>query len=377
MVAAEYVAQEWHKYDSSTAERRPMNSNGDSERQGLGTQIGVGPFIDPARSQAILDAQPVEGITEGPPLSPFVAAVRRLAHDRRAMGSLGLIIIIVGMSFLGPIIYTHIGPTIIGGPALQDHIGPQIYHDYTHQELTKLNQPPSAAYPLGTDQLGRDILARLMAGVQVSMVVTFVVVTFDVVLGLVIGTLAGYYGGWIDTFLARFTDLMFAFPILLFAILAAATLGPAFIDRFGPSGRLLLVSLAIGFTIWPQMARYVRGQTLQLKNQQFVEAARSVGGSNTAIIVRHIVPNLFNIVLTAATLDVVGIITAEATISLLGLGVQAPGSSLGLMISDSAGQIYIQWSEVIWPTLVLAVLVLSFSFVGDGVGDAFNPRTKD
>lgn len=354
-----------------------MNSNGDSERQGLGTQIGVGPFVDPERSQAMLDAQTLESVTEGPPLSPFVAAVRRLARDRRAMGSLGLIIIIVGLSFLGPIIYAHIGPTIIGGPALQDHIGPQIYHDYTHQELTKLNQPPNAAYPLGTDQLGRDILARLMAGVQVSMVVTFVVVTFDVVLGLLIGTLAGYYGGWIDAFLARFTDLMFAFPILLFAILAAATLGPAFIDRFGPSGRLLLVSLAIGFTIWPQMARYVRGQTLQLKNQQFVEAARSVGGSNTAIIVRHIVPNLFNIVLTAATLDVVGIITAEATISLLGLGVQAPGSSLGLMISDSAGQIYIQWTEVIWPTLVLAVLVLSFSFVGDGVGDAFNPRTKD
>ena len=102
-------------------------------------------------------------------------------------------------------------------------------------------------------------------------------------------------------------------------------------------GALLLVSLALGFTIWPQMARYVRGQTLQLKGQQFVEAARSVGATNRAIILRHIVPNLFNIVLTAATLDIVGIITAEATLSLLGLGVQAPGSSLGLMISDSAG----------------------------------------
>jgi ABC-type dipeptide/oligopeptide/nickel transport system permease subunit len=180
-----------------------------------------------------------------------------------------------------------------------------------------------------------------------------------------------------DTFLARFTDLMFAFPILLFAILAAATLGQAFIDRFGPSGRLLLVSLALGFTIWPQMARYVRGQTLQLKGQQFIEASRSIGATNRTLILGHIVPNLFNIVLTAATLDVVGIITAEATLSLLGLGVQAPGSSLGLMISDSAGQIYIQWTEVLWPTLVLAVLVLSFSFVGDGVGDAFNPRTKD
>ncbi len=102
------------------------------------------------------------------------------------------------------------------------------------------------------------------------------------------------------------------------------------------------------------MARYVRGQTLQLKELQFIEAARSVGATNRSIILRHIVPNLFNIVLTAATLDIVGIITAEATVSLLGLGVQAPGSSLGLMISDSAGLVYIQWTEVVWPTLTLA-----------------------
>jgi peptide/nickel transport system permease protein len=324
----------------------------------------------------MLDAQAMAG-DEAASISPFVAAVRRLRRDRRAMISLALVLAVIALSFLGPFIYLHIGPTIIGGPSLQDHIGPQIYHDYTHQELTKLNQPPSAAYPLGTDQLGRDILARLMAGVQVSILVTLVVIVFDVVLGLFVGTLAGYYGGWIDTFLARFTDLMFAFPILLFAILATATLGQAFIDRFGPSGRLLLVSLALGLTIWPQMARYVRGQTLQLKGLQFVEASRSVGATNRSIILRHIMPNLFNIVLTAATLDVVGIITAEATISLLGLGVQAPGSSLGLMISDSAGQIYIQWTEVVWPTVVLAILVLCFSFISDGVGDAFNPRTKD
>jgi len=354
-----------------------MYFNGDSEPNGVGTDTGVSPFNDSPRTQAMLDAQVMAEELDAQGVSPFWAAARRLARDRRAMISLGIIVVIIGLSFLGPMIYQHIGPTIIGGPTLQDHIGPQVYHEYTHQELTKLNQPPSAAYPLGTDQLGRDILARLMAGVQVSVLVTLVVIIFDVTLGLIVGTLAGFYGGWIDTFLARFTDLMFAFPILLFAILAAATLGPAFIDRFGPSGRLLLVSMALGFTIWPQMARYVRGQTLQLKSQQYIEAARSVGATNRTLIIRHIVPNLFNIVLTAATLDVVGVITAEATLSLLGLGVQAPGSSLGLMISDSAGQIYIQWTEVVWPTLVLAVLVLSFSFVGDGVGDAFNPRTKD
>jgi oligopeptide transport system permease protein len=376
-----------------------MRIGGDAEQYGRGTDVDGAPerrwedeeelpslqpssagnpvFGDDVPTQATLDAQALEGSVDEKPMSPFRTALRRLRRDRRAMISLAIVAVIVVVSFIGPIIYSRIGPTILGGPTLQDHLGPQVYHEYTHQELTKLNQPPDSAYVLGTDQLGRDILARLMAGINVSIIVTFIVVTFDIVLGLIIGTLAGFYGGWIDTFLARFTDLMFAFPILLFAILAAATLGPAFIDRFGPSGRLVLVSLALGFTIWPQMARYVRGQTLQLKNQQFIEAARCVGADNRTIIRRHIVPNLFNIVLTAATLDVVGIITAEATISLLGLGVQPPGSSLGLMISDSVGQIHIQWTEVIWPTLTLAVLVLCFSFIGDGVGDAFNPRSKD
>ncbi len=232
-----------------------MRTDGDNERYGLGTEhrwedneglpsvqpssASIDAFDDNLQDQAPFGFESLEGNADEQPLSPFRAAIRRLARDRRAMVSLAVVGVIVVLSFIGPAIYMHIGPTILGGPTLQDHLGPQIYHEYTHQELTKLNQPPSAAYWLGTDQLGRDILARLLAGVNVSIIVSFVVVTFDIVLGLVIGTLAGYYGGWIDTFLARFTDLMYAFPILLFAILAAATLGPAFIDRFGPSGRLV------------------------------------------------------------------------------------------------------------------------------------------
>ena len=134
---------------------------------------------------------------------------------------------------------------------------------------------------------------------------------------------------------------MFAFPALLFAILASATLAPSFVNTFGPEGRLILVSIALGITVWPQMARFVRGQTLQLKEQQFVEAARMSGSSNQRIMVQHIVPNLFSIVVAAATLDMVGTIIAEATLSLLDLGVEPPGSSLGLMISDGVQRLYI------------------------------------
>ena len=327
-------------------------------------------------TQAQLDLQ-AEGISDEKPVSPLRASLRRFSRDRRAMISLTIVALIFVASIIGPFIYLHIGPTIKGGFSSNISEGPEIYHNYIHQELVRSDQPPSLAYPLGTDRLGRDILARLLAGVNVSVQVAFLVLVFDIGLGLIVGTLAGYYGGWIDTFLARFTDLIFAFPALLFAIVAAATLGSEFTDRLGPSGRLILVSLALGITIWPQMARYVRGQTLQLKEQQFIEASRTVGTSDSGIIMRHIVPNLFSIVLTAATLDIVGIIIGEATISLLGLGVQPPGSSLGLMISDGAPMISIAFHETLFPVLTLAIIVLCLSFVGDGIGDAFNPRRKD
>ncbi|HEU5343961.1 MAG TPA: ABC transporter permease [Ktedonobacterales bacterium] len=318
-----------------------------------------------------------EATTEGQSLSPLAASMRRLGRDRRAMIFLALVLIFIVVSYVGPLVYTRVGPTILGGPAGLDKLTPLQYHNYVSNDLSRPDALNSLEHPLGTDALGRDILARLFAGVNVSIEVALLVEIMDIGLGVTIGTLAGYYGGWLATFLDRFTDLMFAFPGLLFAILAAATLGPSFQNKLGLPGRLILVSLALGISVWPFMARLVRGQTLQLREQQFIEAARTVGSSNGRIIMQHIVPNLFNIVIVAAALDVVNTIVSEAVISLLGLGVQPPGSSLGLMINDATAQIALNPWEVVWPTLVLSILVLAFSFLGDGVQDAFNPRTKD
>src|SRR5579875_272901 len=314
------------------------------------------PTVEPM-TQSQLDLQAAgETLTEGQSLSPFQASLRRLGRDRRAMISFALVVIIIVFGYIGPLIYTRIGPDLHGaGLYGNETLPPSVYRDFTHQEQTLNDMPSSVYYPLGTDGVGSDILARIMAGVTVSISVAALVILADIVLGLIIGMLAGYYGGWIDTFLARFTDLMFAFPQLLFAILAAATLGTKFTTLLGPSGRLILVSIALSITIWPQMARYVRGQTLQLKEQQFIEAARAAGSSDVVILLRHIMPNLFNIVVTAATLDIVGVIVSEATISLLGLGVQPPGSSLGLMIFDGSNKLYTQYTEVIWPTIMLAI----------------------
>ncbi len=340
---------------------------------------GQGTLAEPSQAELDRQAGGVEVITEGQSLSPMQASLRRLGRDRRAMFFTALTLLIIVVAYVGPLVYTRVGPTIVGGVTGTETLTPLEYHNYTQVDVTREDMYPSFSivHPLGTDAIGRDILARLMAGVNISIEVAILVEIMDVGLGVAIGTLAGYYGGWLATFLDRFTDIMFAFPGLLFAILAAATLGPAFQNRFGLPGRLILVSIALGIAVWPFMARLVRGQTLQLREQQFIEAAKTVGTSNFQIIMSHIVPNLFNIVVVAAVLDMVGTIVSEAVISLLGLGVQPPGSSLGLMINDGIQQIYINPWEVILPTIVLTILVLAFSFVGDGVQDAFNPRTKD
>jgi peptide/nickel transport system permease protein len=233
-------------------------------------------------------------------------------------------------------------------------------------------------HPLGADTNGRDILIRLMGGIKTSITIALAVEIFDVGLGLLLGTLAGFFGGWLETVLSRFTDIMFAFPGLLLIILIGATLGPPFDERFpGGAGRVLLIILAVGVIAWPLMMRYVRGETLALKERQYVEAARTVGTSNSRIILRHIIPNLLNIVIIAATLNVLGTITLEAAISFLGVGLQEPSTSLGLMISDAEPSIYTIQSELLIPAVTLVTLIVCLAFIGDGVRDAFDPRTKD
>jgi oligopeptide transport system permease protein len=317
------------------------------------------------------------------PATPFQDSMRRLRRDKRAMACFGVLAFFVFLAIFGPFIYQNVGG--IYESSLNGPIGPQVYHTFYHQELDRQDELPSSQYWLGTDDLGRDLLARLMQGLLISISIAVLVEVVDISLGLLIGVLAGFHGGGIDQVLARFTDIIFAFPGILFLILVAGIWGEwadtnlSGIPFIGANGnaRLVIVSLALAFVTWPLMARYVRGQTLQLKEQQFIEAARTAGTSNTRIMLRHIVPNLFSIVVVAATLNMVGTIVAEAGISLLGLGVQTPGSSLGLMISAAQPLVSTHPWESLLPSGVLAIIVLCFSFIGDGLRDAFDPRSKD
>ncbi len=309
--------------------------------------------------------------------SPWRDSFRRFLRDKRAVGALVLLVIFILASLILLPIYEHIGPVISERHGFV-HIGPTKYHSPTYVDNLVENAPASSLHWLGTNYAGQDIFARLLAGIQVSLFVAVIVVgVMDVGLGIVFGVLAGYYGGILDTLLARFTDLIFAFPGLLFAVLVMGLFRQAALDKFGNDGPLYLVAITLGLTIWPQMARYVRGQTLSLKEQQFIEASRTIGTSSNQIILRHILPNILSLIFVAATLDISGTIINEGVLSLIGLGVQAPGSSLGLMIQESLANIPYFPMEAILPSLTLTIIVLAFSFIGDGLRDAFDPRSKD
>jgi peptide/nickel transport system permease protein len=227
-------------------------------------------------------------------------------------------------------------------------------------------QPPSRQHLLGTDYLGRDVLSRIMYGGRSSLSIGFLVVLVACFIGVPMGAIAGYHGGWIDDVLMRVTDVFLAFPSLLLAIAIAAALGASFVNSM----------IAIAITWWPWYARLVRAQTLSLRERHFVEAARSIGVSNTNIILRHIFPNVLTPVLVQATMDIGSAILTGAAISFLGLGVQPPTADWGKMVST--GRIY--FLERPWYAgsagLAIFLVTLSFNLLGDAVRDVADPRTR-
>lgn len=339
-------------------------------------------------STEVTQPQPAEQATtkdlaRQPSLSATSESFRILRQDKRAMICLGILLFFVLVALFGPLIYQHIGSPYESD--LNGVVPAALYHNPYHQELERQDEFISPQYWLGTDSLGRDLLARLMQGMLISLTVAVMVEVIVLGIGVVIGLVAGYYGGWVDQLLSRIIDFIFAFPSFLFVILLASIFGPwadtnlKNVPLIGSNGdaRLIIVALALSLTGWPLMARYVRGQTLQIRQQLFVEAARACGSSHARIIRRHIFPHLLNLIVLTATLDLGAIIIGEAGISLLGLGVQAPGSSLGLMIVDGSNVIDTHVWEVLLPSLVLTSIVLALSYVGDGVQKAFDPRLKN
>jgi oligopeptide transport system permease protein len=286
-------------------------------------------------------------------------------RNRAAAAGGAFVLAALALALVGPILY----PNLL--PPEQRRTRDGVYQDYL-----AINAPPSALHWLGTDYLGRDTLARLLVAVRISLLVAAVVETLNVGLGGGLGLLAGYFGGWADMLISRAADMLFAFPGLLLAILVSAVFGSTARELYGGTGRLLLVAGALSLVSWPLMARLVRGETLSLKERDFMGASRGLGASHARLILRHLLPNVAWLIAVAATLDVASVIVNEATLSLLGLGIEEPGSSLGLMIFRAVSRIERYPLQVLIPAAVITALVLAFSFLGDGLRDAFDPRSR-
>jgi ABC-type dipeptide/oligopeptide/nickel transport system permease subunit len=235
--------------------------------------------------------------------------------------------------------------------------------------------PPDAHHLLGTDELGRDILSRILFGARVSLGVTGVVIVVEALIGITLGLLAGYRGGKTDLFLMRLTDIMFAFPDLLLAILLSAIIrsGNQALPGWLSFGTLFF---ALGVVGWPGIARLVRGQTLALREKEFIEAARATGVRERDILLKHLLPNLSGPIIVQVTQDVAAVILAEATLSFLGLGVQPPYPSWGTMINDALRYMASKPLLLIIPGLALAITVMMINFLGDALRDAFDPRLR-
>lgn len=270
---------------------------------------------------------------------------KRLKQDRAAMFGMVVVVLLI---FIG--IFARI-------------IAPS---DPFAINLSSRLQPPGVGHLFGTDHFGRDILSRMLYGAQISLQVGIIASSISLFFGVILGTLAGYYGGWIDSLIMRMTDIMFGFPALLFLIGIMAAFEP----------NLTTVFFAIGFVSWPKMARIMRGQVLSVKDSEFVLANHALGQTDVPLILKHIIPNCLAPVIVAFTMGIASAIMAEASLSFLGLGAQPPTPSWGSMINF--GKDYLRSAPwlTLFPGLAIGFTVLGFNLFGDGLRDALDPTMK-
>lgn len=278
------------------------------------------------------------------PRSLWQDALRRLLRNKLAIAG-GIFILLL---ILSAVFASFIAPK---NPILQD---------YEH-----LSELPSGQFLFGTDQLGRDILSRVIYGAQVSLIVGLVSQIIALIIGVPIGMISGFYGGKTDLVLMRIVDIVYAFPQLLFVILLMSMLGPGLLNIF----------IAIGITSWVTLARLVRGEFLRLRENDFITAARAVGSTNRRIIWIHMLPNTFSPIIVAFTFGIPTAIFAEATLSFIGVGISPPTPTWGQMISEGYQSLRSLWHLATFPVIAIALTMLSFSFFGDGIRDALDPRS--
>jgi len=270
----------------------------------------------------------------------------RFTRNPLALAGSAVIITLFAVAILAPVIATH-NPDLI--------------------DTGNILAAPGAGHLLGTDELGRDVFSRMLYSTRISLLVGFVAVGIATVIGVFIGAIAGYYGGWVDSVLMRFVDIMLCFPTIFLILAVIAILEPSIWN----------IMIIIGITGWMGVARLVRAEFLTLKERDFVLASRAVGARDLRVIFRHILPNAMSPVFVSAVLGVGGAILIESSLSFLGLGVQPPTPSWGNMLTSGKDNIEIAWWLSLFPGLAILITVLGYNLLGEGLQDALNPRLKD
>jgi peptide/nickel transport system permease protein len=296
-------------------------------------------------------ARPVPETAAGEPL-PSAGGLpsrrrfwRVFAQNRLAVAGLVVLALILLASLLGPVVSPY---------------------DSTAQDVINRLQPPSWEHPMGTDELGRDSMTRILEGGRLSLLIGALAALAAVLIGVVIGAVAGVFGRWVDSILMRTVDLALSIPDLFVLILASALLGPSV-------GTMILI---ISLVRWMNVARLVRGSFLSLREREFVEAARAVGVGRFRLVRRHLLPNSLSPVIVAATLAVASGIIAESTLSFLGLGIQPPASSWGSILRNAQAEIFTSPWMAVFPGVMIFLTVIAINFVGDGLRDALDPATR-
>ena len=277
-------------------------------------------------------------------------AWQRFRRNRLALLGATLVLLLVLIAFLAPLL-VHFGLIV----------------DPLKQQVERIQVGPGVGgHALGTDQLGRDTLSRLMFGSRISLSVGILVQGIILPIGLAIGLAAGYFGGRIDNLLMRFTDIWYAFPDLIFVLVLVSVFGPSLLSIFG----------AIALVNWVGLARLVRGQVLSIKEKEFIEAARSSGSAPFKLIVKHLLPNSLGPIIVTLTFGIPQAIFLEAVLSFLGVGIQPPTPTWGQMVFDGYEAVYANPTAVVFPALAIGFTLLAFSFIGDGLRDALDPRMR-
>ena len=300
--------------------------------------------------------------------SLWFGAWYRLRKNKMALAGGVFILLLAGLSFIGPFFLEG------------DY--------YTNTVLEDKLTAPGGEYTLGSDHLGRDQLGRIIKGGQISLLVGLVATFVSLTIGIGYGTISGYFGGKIDSVMMRIVDILYSLPFVIFVILLmvfAKDLGDSIDEWFRARGsefsisgqwNMLLLFVAIGAVEWLTMARIVRGQVMSLRRQEFIEACISLGLPTRRILFRHMVPNILGPVIVYTTLTIPAVMLLEAFLSFLGLGVQPPTPSWGLLIKDGADRMREAWWMVVFPGALFAITLFSFNFVGDGLRDALDPKTS-